>query len=204
MRQGMAVKKATNKTINTGKKKKTAARAKKGDAYEFSSINLKLSSSEVYGVAIKSEIEATEAYSRLCDRVKNEILRMKLKFLISEEKKHRRILERLFSQRFPEEELKIAERSFLPPIKITKTKRFSVLDLFKLALKAEKISEEFYREAGERAEDKESKRVLGYLVRVERSHYFIIKSEIDMLDRFPDYYKVEDFHLGQDMFHVGP
>ncbi len=200
----MAVKKTTKKTIKTAKKKRTAAGAKKGDTYEFSGINLKLSPSEVFGVAIKSEIEATEAYSRLHKKVKNEILRMKLKFLISEEKKHRRILERLFSQRFPEEELKIAEKSFLPPIKVSLAKKLSVLDLFKLALKAEKMSEEFYREAGERAEDKESKRILGYLVRVERSHYFIIKSEIDMLDRFPDYYKVEDFHLGQDMFHVGP
>jgi rubrerythrin len=200
----MAVKKATEKTADSSKKKKTAARAKKGDAHEFSSINLKLSPSEVFGVAIKSEIEATEAYSKLYEKVKNDILRMKLKFLISEEKKHQRILERLFSQRFPGEKLEIPEKSFLPPIKVTKAKKFSVLDLFKLAMKAEKMSENFYREAGQQAGDKESKRVLGYLVRVERSHYFIIKSEIDMLERFPDYYKVEDFHLGQDMFHVGP
>jgi rubrerythrin len=200
----MAGKTAPKKTINTSKRKKTLASAKKDDAYEFSSINLRLSPTEVFGAAIKSEIEATEAYSKLYEKVKNEILRMKLKFLISEEKKHRRILERLFSQRFPREKLEIPERSFLPPIKVTKARKFSVLDLFKLALKAEKLSENFYREAGQQAGDKESKRVLGYLVRVERSHYFIIKSEIDMLDRFPDYYKVEDFHLGQDMFHVGP
>jgi len=200
----MAVKKTTKKTISTAKKKRTAAGAKKGDAYEFSSINLRLSPLEAFGVAIKSEIEAAKVYSGLHDRVKNEILRMKLKLLSSEEKKHRRILERLFSQRFPGEKLEIPEKSFLPPIKITKAKKLSVLDLFKLALKAEKMSEEFYREAGEQAEDKESKRVLGYLVRVERSHYFVIKSEIDMLDRFPDYYKVKDFHLGLDMFHVGP
>ncbi|NIO49704.1 MAG: hypothetical protein GTN73_09770 [Candidatus Aminicenantes bacterium] len=200
----MVKKKATKKTIKTAKKRKPAAREKKGDAYKFSSISLKLSPAEVLGVAIKSEIEATEAYSRLHKKVKNEILRMKLNLLISEEKKHRRILERLFSQRFPEEKLKIPAKSFLRPIEATKGIKFSVLDLFKLALEAEKMSEEFYREADEQAEDKESKRILGYLVRVERSHYFIIKSEIDMLDRFPDYYKVEDFHLGQDMFHVGP
>ena len=200
----MAEKKVTKKAIKTAKKSKPAARPKKGDSHVSSSLNLRLSPFEVFSVAIKSEIEATEAYSRLYGMVKNEILRTKLKFLVSEEKKHRRILERLFSQRFPEEELKIAEKSFLPPVKILKGKTFSVLDLFKLALKAEKMSEEFYKEAGEQAEDKESKRVLSYLVRVERSHYFIIKSEIDMLDKFPDYYKVEDFHLSQDMFHVGP
>ena len=43
----MAVKKATEKTANPSKKKKTTARAKKGVAHEFSSINLKLSPSEV-------------------------------------------------------------------------------------------------------------------------------------------------------------
>jgi len=79
-----------------------------------------LSPSEVLSVAIKSEIEAAEVYSRLYKKVKNEILRMKLKFLVLEEKKHRRILERLFSQRFPGEELKIPEKSFLPPIKISR------------------------------------------------------------------------------------
>lgn len=200
----MPGKKTARKTVNASKKKKTVASAKKENAYNFRSINLKLSPTEVFGVAIESEIQATAAYSDLYEKVKNEVLRLKLKFLISEEKKHRRILERLFSQRFPGEKLEIPDKSFFPSVKISKTKKISVLDLFKLALKAEKISEEFYKEAGERAEDKESKRVLGYLVRVERSHYFIIKSEIDMLDRFPDYYKVEDFHLGQDMFHVGP
>lgn len=31
-----------------------------------------------------------------------------------------------------------------------------------------------------------------------------IASEIDLLAKYPDYYAVEDFHLGQDLFHVGP
>jgi hypothetical protein len=32
----------------------------------------------------------------------------------------------------------------------------------------------------------------------------MIKSEIDLLQKFPDYYNVEDFHVAQDLFHVGP
>ena len=163
-----------------------------------------ISPTEVLGLAIKSEIEAAEAYSRLYKKVKNEILRLKLKLLVAEEKKHRQMLERLFSQRFHGEKIKIPEKSFLPPVQASRSKKFSVLDLFKLALKNEKMSEEFYKEAGKNAENRESKRILGYLTRVERSHYFMIKSEIDMLERYPDYYKVEDYHLGQDMFHIGP
>lgn len=59
----MAVKKATKKTLKTAKKKRSAAKVKKGYAYEYRSLNSKMSPSEVFGVAIKSEIEAAEVYS---------------------------------------------------------------------------------------------------------------------------------------------
>jgi len=167
-------------------------------------ISPNLSPPEILAVAIRSEIQAVDAYSKIHRKVFNEILKMKLKFLISEEKKHRHILEQLFSQRFQKKELRIPDESFLPPVTFKKDQKLSVLDLFRLSLEAERKSEEFYKEAGEKAEDGESKRILGYLTRVEKSHYFMIRSEIDMLDKFPDYYKVKDFHLGQDMFHVGP
>jgi len=32
----------------------------------------------------------------------------------------------------------------------------------------------------------------------------MLKSEIDLLEKFPEYFDVEDFHTGQDLFHVGP
>jgi rubrerythrin len=167
-------------------------------------IDSKLKSHEVLAVAIKSEIEAANVYSRLHKRVRNELLKQKLKFLIFEEKKHQQILERLFSQRFRENELKIPEKSFLPQAKIFLNDKSSVFDIFKAALRAEKMSEDFYRKAKERAKDKVSRKILEYLSRVERSHYFMIKSEIDLLEKFPDYYDVEDFHLGQEMVHLGP
>ncbi len=167
-------------------------------------INPKLQSYEILAGAVRSEINAADFYSALHEKVKNELLREKLKFLISEEEKHREILERLFSQRFPDKALKIPEKSFLPPIKASLGDKASVLDLFKAALGAEKASEDFYKQAGEKMKDEPSQKVLKYLSRVERSHYFMIKSEIDLLEKFPDYYDVEDFHFGQEMVHVGP
>ncbi len=167
-------------------------------------LNAKTSPFQVLALAIKSEIEAVLVYSKLHDKVKNELLKKKLKFLVYEEKKHRRILERLYSQRFPQRKLELPEKSFLPPVKLTIDSKTSILDIFKAALKAEKMSEEFYKEAGSKVEGKESLRILKYLSRVERSHYFMIKSEIDLLERYPDYYDAEDFHLGQDLFHIGP
>jgi rubrerythrin len=90
----------------------------------------------------------------------------------------------------------------MPTAKVEET--ISVLDLFKAALEAEKTAEEYYREGRAKMADAGSRKILEYLSRVERSHFFMIRSEIDLLSRFPDYYDVEDFHLGQDLFHVGP
>jgi len=164
----------------------------------------KLEPHEILAVAIKSEIEAADIYSRLHQNVKNELLRKKLEFLIFEEKKHRQILERLFSQRFRDKELRLPNRSFLPRPKDSLSEKTSVFELFQVALEAEKMSEDFYNRALKDVKEGGSKKILEYLSRVERSHYFMIKSEIDLLEVFPDYYNVEDFHLGHEMVHVGP
>jgi rubrerythrin len=168
------------------------------------SLDPKLRPYEVLAVAIRSEIEAAAYYSGILEKVRNILLQQKLKFLVTEEKKHRRILERLQAQRFPEVELKIPEKPARERTSITFKEKTSILDLFKMALEAEKQAEQFYKDARGVVDDADSKKMLEYLSRVERSHYFLIKSEIDLLSRFPDYYDVEDFHLGEDLFHVGP
>jgi rubrerythrin len=167
-------------------------------------LNTKLRPFEVLAVAIRSEIEAADFYTRLLARVKNVLLQKKLKFLVLEEKKHRKILERLHSQRYPDVALKIPEKTVRPRPKAALDGKSSILELFQAALEAEKMAERYYKDAQGLVKDAESKKMLEYLSRVERSHYFLIKSEIDLLGRFPDYYDVEDFHLGQDLFHVGP
>ncbi len=167
-------------------------------------LNPNLRPYEVLATAIRSEMEAANFYSKVLDRVKNILLQQKLKFLVLEEKKHRKILERLFSDRFPDRELKVPEKAARPRLPVTVDEKSTVLDLFKAALVAEKAAEEFYADARKKAGDQASQKILEYLSRVERSHYFLIKAEIDLLTRFPDYYDVEDFHLGQDLFHIGP
>ncbi|UCC40009.1 MAG: ferritin family protein [Candidatus Aminicenantes bacterium] len=158
----------------------------------------------VLAAAIRSEIEAADVYSKLHERVKNTLLKEKLKFLISEEKKHRKILERLYSQRYADQKLEIPEKSGLPPVKVKMDEKSSVLELFNVALETEKSSEGFYRKGSESAKEENTRRILRYLSRVERTHFFMIKSEIDLLERFPEYYDVEDFHFGSDMVHMGP
>jgi len=168
------------------------------------SIDRKLKAWEILSVGIRSEIDAAAFYVRLQDRVKNVLLLEKLKFLALEEEHHRKILERLFGQRFPEKTVGAPASSLMPPIAASLGEGASVLDLFLAALEAEKASESFYEEASELTEEDGSRRMLAYLGRVERSHQAMIRSEIDLLERFPDYYNVEEFYVGEDLFNVGP
>ncbi len=168
------------------------------------SFDPKLKASEILALAIRAEIEASGLYAALKEKVKNELLKEKLKFLEKEEIKHRRLLERVYSQRFPGIELKIPQKSFLKPLRISIDKKTSIRGLFLCAQEGEKKAEDFYRKGATKIKDRDSKRILIYLSRVERSHYFMIKSELDLLEKFPDYYDVENFHFGQDMFHIGP
>lgn len=159
---------------------------------------------EVLALGIKSEIDAADLYTTLRSRVKNILLQQKLDFLVVEEKQHRKILERLFKVRFADRTLTLPSESFLSKSVLPKVETLPVKELFDAALKAEKVSEDFYKDAAAAAGEDASRRMLIYLSRVERSHYFMIKSEIDLLAKFPDYYQVEDFHIAQDMIHVGP
>jgi rubrerythrin len=167
-------------------------------------IDKDLAAWQVLGVAIRSEIDAAAFYTGLQARIKNILLIQKLKFLALEEEHHRKILERLLGQKYPDKPKDVPASSQMPPITAALPAEPSVPELFEAALKAEETAEAYYNEAAGRIEDEAGRRILAYLGRVERSHQAIIKSEIDLIAKFPDYYNVEDFHLGQDLFHVGP
>jgi rubrerythrin len=167
-------------------------------------IDKTLTAWQIIGVAILSEIDAAAFYARLQERVKNILLVEKLKFLALEETHHRTILERLLAQRYPGRPTGIPASAVMPPIGVSLPAEPTVPDLFEAALQAEKAAEAYYNDAAARVEDEAGRRVLAYLGRVERSHQAVLNSEIDLIRRFPDYYNVEDFHIAQDLFHVGP
>lgn len=166
-------------------------------------IDPKMKPADVYPFAIRAELDAAAIYRDLRGRVRNEALRQKLDFLAKEEDRHKAILERLFRDHFPERKLVVPAEAKRPRKAVPVDDATAVVALFKLAMQKEKEAEEYYKGAKSLAEDGQAKRILDYLARVERSHYFMLKSEIDLLERFPDYYNVEDAHEGQDLFHVG-
>jgi rubrerythrin len=159
---------------------------------------------QILAVAVHSEIDAAAFYTRLQGRVKNPLLIQKLKFLALEEEHHKTILDRLLAQRYPDKPADAPASSLMPPIGVSLPSDPTVPALFEAALEAEKIAEAYYNDAAARVEDESGRRILAYLGRVERSHQAMIGSELDLLRKFPDYYNVEDFHIAQDLFHVGP
>lgn len=167
-------------------------------------IDKSLTAWQVLGVAIRSEIDAAAFYARLQGKVKNVLLVQKLKFLALEEEHHQRILERLLGQKYPDKPRDVPASSLMPPIGVTLGAEPGVPALFEAALQAEVTAEAYYNEAAERVEDEAGRKILAYLGRVERSHQAMIKAELELIQKFPDYYDVEDFHIGQDLFHVGP
>lgn len=167
-------------------------------------IDKNLTAWQVLGVAIHSEVDAAAFYTRLQSRVKNVLLVQKLKFLALEEEHHKKILERLLGQKYPDKPRDVPASSLMPPIGVSLAAEPAVPELFEAALQAEVIAESYYNDAAGRLEDEAGRKILAYLGRVERSHQAMLKAELELIQKFPDYYSVEDFHVAQDLFHVGP
>ncbi len=159
---------------------------------------------EILGVAIRSEVEAANLYRHMQAQVVNRDLRGRLEFLVQEEEKHRRILEELYARRFPGVELILPARSLVPTLQAALQEDTPVPELFRLAMEAERLSEEFYRDQAGRAEEENSRATLIYLSRMERGHYELLRGEFELIQRYPSYYQVETFHLGEELMHIGP
>lgn len=158
---------------------------------------------EILAIAVRAEMDAADIYNHLRGRVKNEVLIQKLQFLANEEVRHKAILERLFRDKFPGQTLSVPAKPVRPDKGASLDDATPVVDLFKLAMGKEKEAEDFYKAAKTAVEDPAGRKILDYLSRVERSHYYMLKSEIDLLERFPEYFDVDAFHIGQDLFHIG-
>lgn len=167
-------------------------------------IDPSLTSLEVMGLAIKSEVEAGQIYDGLARKVKNRALKEKLLFLRGEEEKHKAMLEEIYAQSFPEVELALPPRSLLPKVDLALSEGTTVPELLDIAMEWEKLSEEFYADFAQRAENVRTRAMLQHLSKMESSHYHLLKAERDFVSQFPDYYNVEEFHFGEGMVHLGP
>jgi rubrerythrin len=159
----------------------------------------RFSKEELFVSAIKSEVESREVYSKLAERVKNAFLKDRLRFLASEEEKHRIFLEGAFNKEFPDKELILPEKTPvpLPEIKIS-DEMAPLSEVFESAMDAELASQEFYSSfAAGFPEDTDMRKTLELFAVMEMGHYRILEIERDNMKRF------ESYDAYWPMIHVG-
>lgn len=158
---------------------------------------------QALAISMNSELDAEKVYVQVKDMVHNFVLREKLDYLISEEKKHQKIIQALFDKKFPNAKLKLTDQRIYPALKLAMEENNSVPDLLEMGMEAERAAEEFYDNlAQEVEEDHGLQQILLYLAGMERSHYFIIKAEYELCVKDESYYERDDFQY--DMVHIGP
>ncbi len=163
---------------------------------------------EIYGIAIKSEVDAYNFYDRLAKVLKRgketpsavEFLIAKLAFLRKEEKKHRELLQSLYKKEFPKTKLILPKRSIAPLPVIPLSDKISLPYLLEKAMDAEIASERFYRKAQKNLQNERAKRILLYLSGMEKGHYYLLKAELELLNTFANYDSFKKFSLE----HIGP
>ena len=149
--------------------------------------------------AIKSEVESHGVYSLLAGRVKNALLKERLNFLAGEEARHRHILQGIFKEKFPDQDLELPEKSPVPlPRVIISDELMPLNEIFQMATDAEKAAYDFYQGLAERFEEDDLVNVILYVARMELGHYELLKVESESLERF------EEANIHIPFIHEGP
>ncbi|RLF62698.1 MAG: hypothetical protein DRN31_03745 [Thermoplasmata archaeon] len=111
---------------------------------------------------------------------------------------HKNLLEKLFKMKFPDEEIVLPDDSEMPfpPFEVKDDMELS--EILKNAMETEKVASDFYKEMEQAAEEENEKAMARYLSSMEESHYYLLKSELEIAYNFELYDEVHD------MMHVGP
>lgn len=162
-----------------------------------------LTTLEVLGVAIKSEIEAIKLYTRMKEKAKNPDLQTKIDFLIAQEKNHEKILTEAYAKRFPGVDLSVPPQTLIPSVSDVLSRDATLKELFAAAMEAEQKADVFYTDLAKKTRDQSSRSMLEYLASMERSHYSILEGEFRALEITEDY-NTDDFLRGERLMNVGP
>jgi rubrerythrin len=139
---------------------------------------------EALSLAIYNEQSAFDFYTKLYDTIKNPSGREKFKFLASDEKRHRELLEKYYSKisggkEFPFDPGKV--KTIQVEIK-DNTTAYEALDI---GIKAEKEAYEFYNRSAESSKDPEAKKMFLMLAGEEDRHYNVLMAEKQaLIDQF--------------------
>lgn len=154
---------------------------------------------ELFLAAIKSEIESNQLYSKMAKKTKNGLLEDKLNFLAKEEEKHRKYIEDLYLNHYPNNKIIIPNTTPVPLPKVDFSEDTALSKLLTQSMNAEKSASEFYKSLSDRFE-KGTKihNTLLYFSDMEIGHYNILKMEKESMERF------EEADVYWPMMHIGP
>ncbi len=154
---------------------------------------------ELILTAIKTEIDAREAYAAIARQVPNAFLKNRMLFLSDEEDKHRAFLEKVYGRNYPDKEIVLPEKTPVPLPEVKVEPGTPLTDIFQMAMDAEMAANEFYKEMAVLfPEDEQVSNGLEYLAAMEMGHYRILELEREELAR------MEDYDAGWELMHVGP
>ena len=153
---------------------------------------------EILGIAIRKEIMAAANYKKASQQTDIFLLKEKFKFLANEETGHKQLLEKLFKSKFPDKELILPNETDLPTPSFIVTDDMQLSEILKAAMEAEKNAANFYKDMEKSLENNEEKSMSRYLASMEESHYYLLKSELEIAYNYALY---DEVHA---MMHVGP
>lgn len=163
-----------------------------------------LTTIEILGIAIQSEIESARYYQSIRAAVRSRLLKDKMSFLASEERKHRRILTEYYYQKFPNMPLSRPAKSPIPKPDIFGRGKTTVSGAFEAAMRSEKKAEDFYRVMATNMNDAQGTLLLKYLAKVENSHYQLLYNDLELIRQAGKLKQLTILYQSDENIHIGP
>lgn len=157
----------------------------------------KLSIKELLAHGVKSEIEANEFYLALADSIQNFVVKDKLEYIADEEVKHEKMLRGIYKTVIGDDDIELPEESVVPAPSFDVSAEQPLSEWLRLAMESEEDASEFYKNMADKFDEDDVVYLLNYIASIEMGHYSLIKSEMDMADRFEGYDEVVP------MIHIG-
>jgi len=160
--------------------------------------NQTLTPLEAVAFAVRSEMESTDLYGKLIEKVRNPEVKRMLTDLAQDEEKHRVGLMSLYRRMLGDEEPSI-------PRDDGRKKEWDIdpdaepLTVMKKARDKELDSELFYQEAAKRVQDFKTRMFFIELAETERRHAIVLDAQVEKLQADPHWFEREDGAI-----HVGP
>lgn len=147
-------------------------------------IKKEVSGLEALSLAIYNEQSAFDFYANLANTIKNPSGKEKFKFLASDEKRHRELLEKYYTKVSGGEEFHF-DPNQAKKIKVEIRDNTTASEALDIGIKAEKEAYEFYRRSAESFKDQEAKKMFLMLAGEEDNHYNVLMAEKQaLIDQF--------------------